>query len=287
MPIFPLIEPDALAGRLGEPGWVAVDCRFSLTDPDAGPAAYAQAHITGARYADLDRDLSRRPAPHEGRHPLPDRAAFAARLGALGIGNDTAVVAYDEADGAIAARLHWLLRWVGHERAYVLNGGFAAWRAAGLPVEPGRPTFAAAAYTPGPAGAAVVKTDELASGRLAFDGEAPLLVDVRGAPRFRGEQEPIDPVAGHVPGAVNRPFTENVLPDGRFKPPHALRRELAALLGGRAPSELVAMCGSGVTACHLLLAMAVAGLDGGRLYAGSWSEWIRDPTRPIATGAAP
>lgn len=284
-----MLEAGELAGRLGEPGWVAVDCRFSLVDPGAGRAAYERAHIPGARYVDLDRDLSRPPTAQEGRHPLPSRKAFAARLGALGIDNTTAVVAYDDADGAIAARLYWLMRWIGHERVQVLNGGFAAWRALGLPVESGVSRVAAAAYAPGPpAGAAVVTTAQLAGGEVVFGGDAPgLLVDVRAAPRYRGEQEPLDLIAGHVPGAVNRPYSESLSSDGRFKPPAELRRELEALLGERAPSDVVAMCGSGVTACHLLLAMAVAGLDGGRLYAGSWSEWTRDPARPVATGAAP
>jgi thiosulfate/3-mercaptopyruvate sulfurtransferase len=291
MPTFPLIEAGALAGRLDDPDWVIVDCRFSLTDAAAGRAAYERAHIPGARHVDLDRDLSRPPAPQEGRHPLPTRAAFATRLGRLGIANDTTVVAYDETDGAIAARLWWLLaRWLGHERALVLNGGFAAWRALALPVEAGQAANAPQVYELrfSAAPAAVVTTAELASGTVPFGAcAAGLLVDVRTAARYRGEQEPLDPVAGHVPGAVNRPYATSLEPDGRFRPPEVLRPELEALLGERRPSELVAMCGSGVTACHLLLAMAAAGLDGGRLYAGSWSEWIRDPERPVASGPEP
>jgi thiosulfate/3-mercaptopyruvate sulfurtransferase len=280
----PLIDAQALARQLGRAGWIAVDCRFTLTDPAAGRAAYDRGHIPGARYADLDEDLSRRPRADEGRHPLPDRDRLAATLGAWGIGRDDSVVAYDEGSGAIAARLWWLLGWLGHERRAVLDGGFAAWQEARLPVEQEQPVFEARRYEPhGPGtSSGVVATDDLEQRQAAGD----ILVDVRAAPRYRGEQEPIDARAGHVPGARNRPFSANVTPAGRFRPPAELRAELTELLGGRGPDRLIAMCGSGVTACHLLLAMEVAGLGGGQLYAGSWSEWIRDPKRPIKTGAA-
>jgi thiosulfate/3-mercaptopyruvate sulfurtransferase len=280
----PLITAAALAAHLDEPSWVVVDCRFTLTDPSAGPAAYARSHIPGARYADLDQDLARRPGPKDGRHPLPSAADFAARLGAWGIGNESTVVAYDEASGAIAARLWWLLGWLGHDRRRVLDGGFAAWEAAGLPVETTKPSWPSVRFVPRSVGeSAVVEAAEL-PGLQAAGG---LLVDARAAPRYRGEQEPIDPVAGHVPGAVNRPGSANVEANGRFRAPNALHRELTQLLGGRPTGELIAMCGSGVTACQLLLALAVAGLDGAKLYAGSWSEWIRDPARPVATGSDP
>jgi thiosulfate/3-mercaptopyruvate sulfurtransferase len=280
----PLITPAELAQHLDDPSWVVVDCRFTLTDPAAGPAAYARSHVPGARYADLDQDLARRPGGRDGRHPLPAAAAFAARLGAWGIGNDSTVVAYDEASGAIAARLWWLLGWLGHDRRRVLDGGFAAWQAAGLRVETTKPAWPTARFVPRTVAAdSVVEAAELP----ALQAAGRLLVDVRAAPRYRGEQEPIDPVAGHVPGAVNRPGSVNVEANGRFRAPDALRRELGELLDGRTAAELIAMCGSGVTACQLLLALAVAGLDGGRLYAGSWSEWIRDPARPIATGPQP
>ena len=280
----PLITAAELAAHLDDPTWVVVDCRFTLTDPSAGLAAYARSHIPGARYANLDDDLARHPGPADGRHPLPDAADLAARLGTWGIGNDSTVVAYDEASGAIAARLWWLLGWLGHERRLVLDGGFAAWNAAGLPLESKNPAWRPARFVPrGVADESVVQSAEL-PGLQAAGG---LLVDARAAPRYRGEQEPIDPVAGHVPGAVNRPGSVNVGADGRFRDPNALRRELTALLGGRPAGELVAMCGSGVTACQLLLALAAAGLDGAKLYAGSWSEWIRDPKRPIAKGPNP
>jgi len=278
----PLISPEELARRLDDPTWVVVDCRWTLTDPAAGPAAHARSHIPGARYANLDDDLSRRPGPSDGRHPLPAAADFAARLGSWGVGNSTTVVAYDEASGAIAARLWWLLGWLGHDRRLVLDGGFAAWTAAGLPVEARMPRWQPAHFVPRAlADDSVVEAADLP----ALQAAGSLLVDVRAAPRYRGEQEPIDPVAGHVPGAVNRPGSVNIDANGRFRASEALRGELTDLLAGRSPGELIAMCGSGVTACQLLLALEVAGLDGAKLYAGSWSEWIRDPARPIATGS--
>jgi len=280
----PLISPEELARRLDDPTWVVVDCRWTLTDPAAGPAAHARSHIPGARYANLDDDLSRRPGPSDGRHPLPAAADFAARLGSWGVGNSTTVVAYDEASGAIAARLWWLLGWLGHDRRLVLDGGFAAWTAAGLPVEARMPRWQPAHFVP----RALADDSVVAAADLpALQAAGSLLVDVRAAPRYRGEQEPIDPVAGHVPGAVNRPGSVNIDANGRFRASEALRGELTELLGGRSPRELIAMCGSGVTACQLLLALEVAGLDGAKLYAGSWSEWIRDPARPIATGPKP
>jgi thiosulfate/3-mercaptopyruvate sulfurtransferase len=216
---------------------------------------------------------------------LPDPQQFCATLGRWGIGAGDTVVAYDEGSGAIAARLWWLLGWLGHERRAVLDGGFAAWQEAGLPVERHAPDVVARRYVMAhePQAGAVVPTSAIAD--IVAGGD--LLVDARAAPRYRGEQEPIDPRAGHVPGALNRPFSANVTASGRFRPAGELRAELTELLAGRRPEQLVAMCGSGVTACHLLLAMEVGGLSGGRLYAGSWSEWIRDPARPINTGPEP
>jgi thiosulfate/3-mercaptopyruvate sulfurtransferase len=284
MKLGPLIEATDLAVELRGSDCIVVDCRFTLTDPAAGRAAYGRGHIPGARYAHLDDDLARPPSAGEGRHPLPERERFAATLGRWGIGRDDAVVAYDEGSGAIAARLWWLLGWIGHSRRAVLDGGFAAWQEAGLPVEQTEPEVRARRYDAGAAKReSIVTTNDLAAAQAAGD----LLVDARAAPRYRGEQEPIDPKAGHVPGARNRPFSANVTPEGRFRAPAELRAELTQLLAGRSPDRLVAMCGSGVTACHLLLAMEVAGLSGGRLYAGSWSEWIRDPSRATRTGAEP
>jgi thiosulfate/3-mercaptopyruvate sulfurtransferase len=216
-----------------------------------------------------------------GRHPLPSEAAFSATLSRWGIRPGDAVIAYDDGSGAMAARLWWLLRLAGHRDVAVLDGGIAAWRAAGLAQESGMPAHAASDYPVRFDRSAIAGSDEVAT--LAAD-PARLLLDARTAPRFRGEQEPIDPVAGHVPGAVNRPLQDNLGADGRFKPAGLLRAEFNAVVGQRAPRDVVLMCGSGVTACHNLLAMAHAGLDGARIYAGSWSEWIADPSRSVARG---
>ncbi len=284
MSLSPLVDVATLARNRTRSDWIVVDCRFTLTQPAAGRAAYDNGHIPGARYAHLDDDLSRKPSPAEGRHPLPDPAVFAATLGRWGIGPGDTVVAYDEGSGAVAARLWWMLRWLGHEHCAVLDGGFAAWVEAGHEVEQRSPSVSPRLYPLAePRTELVVATSELAARQATGD----VLVDARAAPRYRGEQETIDPVAGHVPQARNRPFSTNLTPTGRFRPPGELRQELLELLAGREPSRLIAMCGSGVTACHVLLAMEIAGLPGGRLYAGSWSEWIRDPARPITKGAMP
>lgn len=278
-----LIEASALQAALGDAGLVLVDCRHDLSDPSAGRRAWMQAHIPGAVHASLDEDLSGAGPASAGRHPLPDPAAFRRFLAAAGIGPDTQVVAYDAAEGAMAAaRLWWLLQAAGHRRAAVLDGGLAHWQALGLAVETG-PVKAGVARYP----ALVFDPDWLAdAGNLAcrMDEPAGWLVDARAAERFRGEHEPIDPVAGHVPGAVSRPFTANLRPDGRFKPPAALREEWLARIGPHAPGDVVLMCGSGVTACHHALAMAHAGLPGASVYAPSWSGWVADPRQPVATG---
>ena len=281
-----LIDVDSLQELLGQPRLAVVDCRFDLMNPEAGRQAYLRAHIPGARYADLNRDLSAPVGPHTGRHPLPPPEVFAGRLGAMGIGNDTQVVAYDEANGSIAARLWWMLRWLGHDAAAVLDGGFNAWTARGGALQSGEADPAAAErvarhFTPRIDAGSVVSTAEL---ERALQGRKALLVDARAQERYAGAVEPIDPVAGHVPGAVNHPFTANLGADGRFLPAAELRRRWQERLTGSDLKNLVAMCGSGVTACHNLLSLEVAGLTGGKLYAGSWSEWIRDPRRPVARG---
>jgi thiosulfate/3-mercaptopyruvate sulfurtransferase len=266
---------------------VVVDARFALADPDAGEAAWRASRLPGARYAHLDRDLSDRTRPAaEGRHPLPPIAGFRARLGAWGIGPDTQVVAYDAGDGAMAAaRLWWLLRLVGHRRAAVLDGGYAAWTQAGAPVETGDPAPATNVGdypVTGFDATQVATTDEV----LARLAQSPgWLLDARSGERFRGEVEPVDRVAGHVPGARNRPFDDN-LRDGRFRPADELRDAFLALTDHRDPREVVLSCGSGVTACHNLLAMEAAGLPGARIYAPSWSGWTSDPARPVAVGPA-
>ena len=277
-----LIDVAALASQLEGNELALFDCRAELGNPQWGEAQYAEAHIPGAQFLHLDRDLSSPITAHSGRHPLPDPQLFARRLGELGAGDGLQIVAYDQGNGAYAARLWWLARWIGHRRVAVLDGGFAAWRAAGMPVErvrqPARPKSLAVTLD----AHATVDVKEVDALRQR---PGALLVDARGANRFAGRDETIDPVAGHVPGARNLPFTGNLGADGRFLARDALRARFDVLLGSRPPEALVAMCGSGVTACHNLLALEHAGLSGARLYAGSWSEWIRDPRRPVATGA--
>lgn len=293
-----LIEPSELAEllqrvHLGPPPIGArvslVDCRFDLSRPDWGATAYAAGHIPGAVYAHLDHDLSGPVTPESGRHPLPSREACAATLGRLGVDASAQVVAYDQGNGAYAARLWWLLRWMGHSRVAVLNGGFAAWQQAALPVSTAPVSRLAnfeRAPADGAATAAAVTTAELqgmvGAGDLSSARRA--LVDARGADRFAGQNETIDPVAGHIPGARNHPFTRNLAAGGHFLGAAELREQWLRTLDGRPPETVIAMCGSGVTACHNLLALEVAGLPGACLYAGSWSEWIRDPRRPIAVG---
>jgi thiosulfate/3-mercaptopyruvate sulfurtransferase len=280
------IDVATLRALIGDPSIVILDCRFDLAAPDAGRQAYVARHIPSARYIDLNRDLSEPVSPMSGRHPLPEPARLAARLGDMGVGPGTQVIAYDEANGSFAARAWWLLRWLGATKAAVLDGGLRAWLAEGGAVESGEspqpPKLQQGGGRPVSARAdarAVLSTAELVD---ALGDRRSLLVDARAPERFSGSVEPIDRVAGHVPGAVNHPFSSNLTQDGRFLPPAELRRRWLALLGDASPRDVISMCGSGVTACHNLLAMELAGLQGARLYAGSWSEWIRDPKRPVA-----
>lgn len=280
-----LVDVATVAAHLDDPCWVLIDCRAVLGDPIEGPRRYAAGHLPGARYADLGADLAGPVTASSGRHPLPDPEAFADRCGRWGIGADTQVIAYDDAGGAYAARLWWLLRWLGHEQVAVLDGGVPAWVAAGHPLVAGVPEVTPRHFVGAP-------RDELwldATEALELvEGKMPgLLVDARGAARYAGSEEPIDPVAGHIAGAINLPFTGNLGADGRFLAPNELAARYQAALADRSPRDVVAYCGSGVTACHALLAMEHAGLRGARLYAGSWSEWLRDPSRPRRTGATP
>lgn len=265
---------------------VLLDCRFDLADTDAGERAYVTGHLPGAHYLHLDRDLSgpmRDAQGHmRGRHPLPEPLAFATLALSLGIDRGVQVVAYDAQGGVYASRAWWLLRWIGHAEVAVLDGGLAAWTQAGGAIDTALPAREPALRrTPAEVVAAMptLHADALQAqlGRVT-------LVDARAPERFRGEVEPLDPVAGHIPGALNRPFGLNLEPDGRFKPAPVLAKEWRRLTGGRAPGEVVHQCGSGVTASHNLLAMEHAGLTGSRLYPGSWSEWCADPTRPVARG---
>ena len=265
------------------------DCSFDLADPAAGARLHAQRHLPGAIHIDLDSDLAapKQAGAGRGRHPLPNPDAFARRLQQLGFADDLAVVAYDSSGGMYAARLWWMLRWLGHSAVQVLDGGMDAWVAAGGPV----PAAAPATVPSGAAPRQFTRRPSLVTqvdfaGLLAELGRPPrLVVDARAADRFRGENETLDPVGGHIPGAANRFFRHNLAPDGCFKPAEQLRAEWLALLAGRAPADVVAQCGSGVTACHNLLALEAAGLPGAALYPGSWSEWCAQPQAPIATGA--
>ena len=271
-----LIAVADLAPRLGDPGWVVVDTRFDLTDVGAGRADYLAGHVPGALYAHLDLDLSGAPLTDHGRHPLPGAEALVATFSRLGVGPGVQVVAYDRAEGATAARLWWLLRYMGHEAVAVLDGGFRAWTEAGLPVDGGAVHREPRGFRGEPRSEWLVTVESVPG--------AVRLIDARDPKRYRGEHEPIDPVAGHVPGAANHCFMRNVDEAGRFLAPEVLARQLAESFGAAAPEETVHYCGSGVTACHNLLAMAHAGMAPGRLYAGSWSEWCADPSRPVATG---
>jgi len=284
MNLAPLISPTDLDALRQQADVVVVDVRHDLMQPAAGRAAWQTGHIPGAIHLHLDDDLSGPKTGQNGRHPLPDPSTLAERLGRIGIGDGSRVIAYDDAGGAFAARLWWLLRWLGHDAVAVLDGGWQAWLAAGLPVST-VPASARASQilVARPHNDWVVGVDSVANG-LA-DGSQ-LVLDARAPERFRGEVEPIDPVAGHIPGACNRFHRNNLAADGGFKDPATLRAEFLEVLNGRSADKLICQCGSGVTACHNLLALAVAGLEGARLYPGSWSEWCSDPARPVATGEA-
>ena len=278
-----LIEPAELAAHTHDPDWVVLDCRFELAKPAWGEAEYARGHVPNALYAHLDRDLSSAVTATSGRHPLPPRDGFSATLGRWGVDGKVQIVAYDQGSGAHASRLWWLARWAGHARVAVVNGGFAAWQQAGLPISDQPTVRRARSFVPSHVPAEFATTAEvaeiLAAGELSRGQR--VLVDARAADRFAGQNETLDPVAGHVPGARNHPFMRNLDAQGRFLPAATLRSQWLETLQGQTPSNTIAMCGSGVTACHNLLALEVAGLTGARLYAGSWSEWIRDAAHPV------
>ena len=276
-----LIDTDALAAHVADPAFVVVDVRHDLAKPDDfGDAVYAQSHIPGARFAHVDRDLSARKTGRNGRHPLPSPESAAALFGRLGIDTSKQVVAYDQGNGMFASRLWWMLRWLGHDRVAVLDGGFAKWQREGKPVSADIPAVQPTTFTPTRVRPTVSATGVAAS----LPRHALLLLDARAAERYRGDVEPLDPVAGHIPGAINRPYTRNVGADGTFRSARELRAEFDAMLHGRAPDDLVHYCGSGVSACHNVLAMTVAGYPLTRLYPGSWSEWVAEPQRPVSRG---
>jgi len=278
-----LITTAELAAHLDDPSFVIVDVRHDLSQPDTwGETQYRAGHIPGARFAHMDRDLSGPKTGRNGRHPLPSPEKAAAFFGSLGIDAGKQVVAYDSGGAMYAPRLWWMLRWLGHDAVAVLDGGIGKWMREGRPTSTEFPSVRPASFAIRHVGPTVSASDVLAS----LADHSLTLVDARGAERFRGDVEPVDPVAGHIPGSVNRPYTENVLPDGTFKKPEALRADFAAVIGATPPSAIVNTCGSGVSACHNLLAMELAGITGTQLYPGSWSEWSADPTRPIARGPA-
>lgn len=279
-----LVDTETLAQHLGDPNWAVIDCRFLLTDPAVGRLRYLENHIPGAIYADLDKDMSATIIPGEtGRHPLPDAAVFAATVARWGIDDAVQVVAYDDAGGMIAGRVWWLLRWLGHERVAVLDGDWRAWLREGRDVRTGDEVRDPRDFTARVQSEMVISAEEI----VAELGSRRLqLLDARARDRFRGENETLDAKAGHIPGARPAPYTENVDEQGYFLPPEKLRAQFAAAAQGAAGRDVVVYCGSGVTAAHNCLAMVHAGLDAPRLYPGSWSEWITDPARPIATGDA-
>jgi thiosulfate/3-mercaptopyruvate sulfurtransferase len=279
-----LISAAELSSHIAAPNWVIVDCRHDLMNLSAGREGYAVAHLPNAVFADTETELSgakRGPdGVFRGRHPLPEREAFIETLRAWGVNDDTQVVAYDAHGGMFAARLWWMLRWVGHDAVAVLDGGMAAWQAQGLPLTAEVPVRPRGSLNARSSLVATVSAGEV----LANIGSGErTLVDARAADRFRGENETIDPVGGHIPGAKNRFFKDNLQADGRFKDAAQLKADFAPLVAD--PAKAIVQCGSGVTACHNLLALEVAGMPGAALYPGSWSEWCADPARPVATGA--
>jgi len=278
-----LIVAEELHERLNDPDWIAVDCRFDLADTGAGRRSYEESHLPGAVFLDLDEDLAGPTGPSTGRHPIPAVESITARLGELGVGNSSKIVVYDGSHGAIAARAWWILHWLGHDEVFLLDGGFARWQSLGLRCEAETVSRPAADFHARPRPELILKTHELAAhdGRVATMN----LLDARDATRFRGEAEPIDPVAGHVPGARNAPFGDFVNPDGTWLTLDERKALLNSVLDDdRSPWSV--MCGSGVTACHLAISGLEAGLVEPRVYVGSWSEWIRDPGRPIGLGEA-
>ena len=285
MPFTTLITAAELKQHLDNPAFVLLDCRAELTDPKAGAIAFAAGHIPGAQYADPDRDLSdKSPGPQgafRGRHPLPTQDAFIETLRGWGVYPNSQVIAYDAHGGMFASRLWWMLRWVGHHGVAVLDGGLPAWQAVGGALTTEVINRPRGSITKQASLVPVASADDVLANLSA---RAKLVIDARAADRFRGENETIDPVAGHIPGAKNRPFKDNLLADGRFKPADQLRAEFGALI--KTPESTIAQCGSGISACHNLLAMEIAGLPGATLYPGSWSEWSADPARPVATGDA-
>jgi thiosulfate/3-mercaptopyruvate sulfurtransferase len=277
-----LVTAEELLAHIDDPNWRIFDCRHDLDNVQYGENAYLKGHLPGATFLHLDRDLSGEKNGRNGRHPLPDPAVFARRMSECGVGPDTQVVAYDNEGGVFAARFWWMLRWLGHDKAALLDGGLAAWRRSGQPLTTEVPSFPTAHFAPTPRDMLKVGADFVL---FHLSGRDMMILDARAPERFTGEEEVLDPVAGHIPGAINRFWFDNLDDNGiYFKSAEELRADYDALLAGRDPASVVQQCGSGVTACHNILAMELAGLNGSKLYPGSWSEWCADPARPIATG---
>lgn len=274
-----LVSCETLAAHLNDPDWRVFDCRHQLTDAGYGERAYGEGHLPGAFFMHLDRDLSGPKTGKNGRHPLPDPALLSEKLGAAGVSAATQVVVYDDAGGMVAGRLWWLLRWLGHENVALLDGGFNRWVKEDRPLTRDIPKASPVRFSGTAKAGALVSADEILAG---LGDKERCLVDARAPDRFRGENETLDPLGGHIPGARNRFFKDNLDAEGLFRPAAELRREFLALLAGVSPEHAVMQCGSGVSACHNLIAMEIAGLRGARLYAGSWSEWCSDPARPVA-----
>ncbi len=278
-----LISAQELINHIADPNWAVVDCRFSLEDAECGRRDYLNGHIPGAIYAHLNEDLSGQIIPGKtGRHPLPPKEKFVETLSKWGIGPDIQVVAYDDKGGSMAARLWWMLRWVGHDAIAVLDGGWQQWQKNNYPVKNGKETRKSVTFTPKTRNNMLLSADDVLK---VLNNPDFRLLDSRSADRYRGENETIDPVAGHIPGALSAPFSENLKPDGCFLSSEELKARFLKLLDDIPPERTVFYCGSGVTATHNLLALAHAGLGDARLYAGSWSEWITDPKRPVAKGS--
>jgi thiosulfate/3-mercaptopyruvate sulfurtransferase len=276
-----VVSTAELAQHLDDPDWIVFDCRFTLTDAEAGRRAYQHGHIPGARYAHLDEDLSSPITPSTGRHPLPDPQALADRLSQWGVDASKQVVVYDDSFGSMAVRLWWLLRWLGHDAVALLDGGLPGWMRQKLPMTAELPVTTPALFIPRPQDVMWADAAEVDQAR---QDSARLVIDARPEQRFSGEQEMLDKVAGHIPGSINWTFEENIDFDGTYLSADELREAYLELLHDRPPQQVIHTCGSGVTACHNVLAMEIAGLPGSKLYPGSWSEWITDPSRPVATG---
>jgi thiosulfate/3-mercaptopyruvate sulfurtransferase len=274
-----IIDTGSLAAAIGSAELAIIDCRFQLADTAWGEREYLAAHVPGAVYAHLDRDLSGTKTGANGRHPLPNPSALAATLGRLGVGPDVQVVAYDQENGSFASRLWWMVRWLGHDAVAVLDGGFRKWQAERRPVSTGLVTLSPRAFTGAPRRDLLASVEEVAS---HLGDPSWRLVDARAPERYRGDREPLDKIGGHIPGALNAPYTGNIDEHGVFKA--GLQPALASAVDGVAPDHVICYCGSGVTACHDLLALERAGVTGVKLYVGSWSEWSSDASRPMAKG---